>query len=523
MTRKILSGIVLLIIVACAPRYFRSNYNTANELLYSEAQTGHLYMKAHFRNGDIGIFYGQWEVDTTKDELRGRGELYDFNRKKINHGALAFSLDSIMLFETNKSLTGSESTRIGAVTLLVVTEVLIAAYCALNPKACFGSCPTFYFNPNDNFHYADAEGFSSAVSPTLEYTDIDALPPQIIRDKKLSLSMKNEAQETHCIDELKLLAFPIKAAERVYQTPADEFYSCRTLPLKNANAAEGDITALLKQEDYTERFSKADEKNLNSKEEIILDFENPGTTENIGLVLHFRQTLMSTYFFYNAIGYMGNEASERLAEFERKAETKQKLEGGIKKALGGIKVYCWNTQRNTWEFCDETYETGPIALNKQLLRLRSNGSNCKLKLELNKGLWRIDYVALALIDKAVTPAEIKPVKVWNKGRPDTAAQRQLSGAGEYLISMPGNHYTIDFELPETGRYELFLSSKGYYLEWLRQNWMKDKNTYRLWQMLYAPAQYLKAVAKDFKQYESTMEQEFWNSKIDTKTHSYYEN
>jgi len=41
-------------------------------------------------------------------------------------------------------------------------------------------------------------------------------------------------------------------------------------------------------------------------------------------------------------------------------------------------------------------------------------------------------------------------------------------------------------------------------------------------MIYMPKKYLKDEAKNFKEYEKTMEQEFWNSKIDTKTFSYYE-
>jgi hypothetical protein len=65
-------------------------------------------------------------------------------------------------------------------------------------------------------------------------------------------------------------------------------------------------------------------------------------------------------------------------------------------------------------------------------------------------------------------------------------------------------------------------SKGYYLEWMRQHWLKDKNLIKLQQMVNNPYKFLKQEAKNYKQYETTMEQEFWNSKIDTKKYSYYE-
>ena len=89
--------------------------------------------------------------------------------------------------------------------------------------------------------------------------------------------------------------------------------------------------------------------------------------------------------------------------------------------------------------------------------------------------------------------------------------------------MPGSEYSLGFLLPQANtEYELFLYSKGYYLEWMRQKWIKDKDLLKLRQMVYNPKKYLKEEAENFKKYETTMEEVFWNSKIDTKTFSYYE-
>jgi hypothetical protein len=89
--------------------------------------------------------------------------------------------------------------------------------------------------------------------------------------------------------------------------------------------------------------------------------------------------------------------------------------------------------------------------------------------------------------------------------------------------MPGCEYRFSFTLPdENADYELFLYSKGYYLEWMRAHWIGDKDLMKLRQMVYKPHKYLLEEAKNYKRYETTMEQEFWNSRIDTKTFSYYE-
>ncbi|MEI6750579.1 MAG: hypothetical protein WCM93_15590, partial [Bacteroidota bacterium] len=139
-------------------------------------------------------------------------------------------------------------------------------------------------------------------------------------------------------------------------------------------------------------------------------------------------------------------------------------------------------------------------------------------------LWRIDYLALTNIKEKIEPFEISPCSILNKGKVDNTALTAINNPDKYLISMPGSEYKFNFVLPDKNcDYELFLYSKGYYLEWMRKHWIKDQDLMKLKQMVYNPRGYLKEEAKDYKRYESTMEQDFWNSKIDTKTFSYYEN
>ena len=136
----------------------------------------------------------------------------------------------------------------------------------------------------------------------------------------------------------------------------------------------------------------------------------------------------------------------------------------------------------------------------------------------------MDYVALTNILKKVTPLEIEASAIYNKGKLDQAAFNDLKSNKKRLISMPGSEYKFNFILPkENTEYDLFLYSKGYYLEWMRDHWIKDKDLFKLYQMVNTPKKYLKDEAKNYKKYETNMEQEFWNSKIDTKAFSFYEN
>ncbi len=529
--RRVLLPAVLLMFcfafMACSPSfYFRSNYSDVNTLLHEPANLKTKpFLKAHLKNGDVCILRDTWSVDSAKNYIVGFGTRFDFNRNKMFEGQIVIGLDSVAIFETNKKLTGTEDKRIQALSILAGVDVLIGAICLTNPKACFGSCPTFYINEKDDFHYADAEGFSNAIAPSMEYADIDALNNLPLTENTFSLTMKNEALETHCLKDVKLLAYPRGAGERVYQSPKNEFYLCGMVHnLISASASEGDVSRTLREQDRQEWFSLADGDNLSSKEEVFLTFNNIYGADKQGLILNFRQTLMTTYFIYNAMGYMGDELGDMFALLEKESTINDKLKNGIRKELGDIDVYSYDESLGKWIFQGGYYETGPIAINRQILPLSSiSGNIVKLKLVLNKGLWRIDYAALTNIKEKVTPVEISPSNILNKGVEDESALRNLSAKDSRLISMPGSEYKFNFQLPQSGKdYELFLYSKGYYLEWMRAHWLKDKNLWKLRQMIEYPSEYLSDEAKEYKMYESYMEHEFWGSRIDTKAFSYEE-
>lgn len=522
-----ISVIAIMTIYACETHYFRSNYQDTNTLLHAtENLQTKPFLKAHLKNGDICILKDSWQIDTLQNLVSGVGSRFDFNRLKAFEGEISIPIDSVAVFETNKKLTSPESSRIAALGIVSGLDIILGIYCLTNPKACFGSCPTFYVNEEDDFHYADAEGFSNAIVPSMEYFDIDALNLQTFSSNSFSITMKNEALETHCVKDVKLLAYPIRQDERVFQSPTNNFYLCENnYPLSQAKAREGDITGLLKSKDQQERFSFSDENNLHSKEEIYLSFEDVKHTSDLGLVLNFRQTLMTTYLFYSAMGYMGDEVGDIFSLLETNAELKASF-GATTELLGGIDVSVWNEQLGNWELQNGFNETGPIAINKQFLPLKGTPSNSeiRIKLVLNKGLWRIDFASLTNIKETVVPLVISPESILNKGKLDNLALREIADPDKYLTSMPGSEYKFNFVLPDPdNQYELFVYSKGYYLEWMREHWIKDKDLKKLRQMVFNPATFLAEEASDFKLYESEMEHQFWNSKIDTKTFSYFEN
>jgi hypothetical protein len=511
---------VLIIMQSCNVKNFRANYTDLKSLKYdSDHSSKKMYLKAHMINLDLYIFKDKWEIDTLENVIVGEAVKYNYNRKIVDEGVLKVNIDSVAIFETNKKINHSEIPRLAALTIFAGVNAYVAYYCYNYPKACYGSCPTFYVGDSENVHYADAEGFSKAIVPSMEYVDIDALNNGLIQDREFEILMKNEALETHCVKEVKLLAYPRKEGERVYHDAQNEFYLCKNVhPIKSATSEEGNITDLLANEDKKERYSLSDEKNLKSKEEIILTFYDIDQINDLGFILSFRQSLMTTYLFYSTMGYMGDRVGDSFAKLELDSNLRVKFDKAVK-LLGGIDVYVWDNRQNKWVFQGEFWEAGPIAVNKQILPIKgidTEQKDIKIKLELNKGLWRIDYVALTNIVKKVEPLVFNPVRIETNGSTDNKSLNNILDENKYLFSMPGDAYRFTFDLEKSGDYELFLHSKGYYLEWMRTQWLTDKNFYKLRQTVDNPQRYYKTEAKRFKVYEKHMEHEFWNSKVNHK-------
>jgi len=174
----------------------------------------------------------------------------------------------------------------------------------------------------------------------MEYADIDALGTLIINDNRFKITMKNEALETHCVNNIELLAYPIEAGQRVYQSNNDEFFLCENVIIASkAIGEEGDILSLINTNDRVEWFSLADENNLSSKETIYLEYDNVGDVDNLGLIINFRQTLMTTYFIYSAMGYMGKQVGDVFAKIENDKQLNQDIINGIPKELGDIDIW----------------------------------------------------------------------------------------------------------------------------------------------------------------------------------------
>jgi hypothetical protein len=104
---------------------------------------------------------------------------------------------------------------------------------------------------------------------------------------------------------------------------------------------------------------------------------------------------------------------------------------------------------------------------------------------------------------------LQPARVLNNGTVDEQALAALRDSARTLVTFPGDEYALVYQLPpDFERYELFLEPRGYYMEWMRDEWNPRLAT----ELLRDPATALRRLAPAYKRVEASMERLFWNSR-----------
>ncbi|MGD1047349.1 MAG: hypothetical protein ABR899_01195 [Candidatus Krumholzibacteriaceae bacterium] len=464
------------------------------------------YMKVHMHSGNVYVLE-KWSTDETRQLIEGNGTLYSPERDILHEGRFRIGVDSVAIFETNVLRTSMAGR---ALTVFMGITAAVTIACLTNPKACFGSCPTFYVHDGNDARLV-AEGFSASIAPRLEATDVDDVRRTAAGGEDFSIEMRNEALETHVVRFVNVLAAPRPHGGRVFADRAGRFWeSSAVVPPSSATGPEGDCLALLVNLDDRERYSKADSTYLGAKETVEMEFDRvPG--DPCGLVIGCRQTLLSTYLLYQTYAYMGKQAGYWLAQIER--GNLMQAQNPIQKMLGGIEVMTQDSS-GAWTVAGGIGEYGPLATDVHLVPLgRLPGAHARVRLIMTKGNWRIDYAALAVLSGTVEAVRVQPYAALKDGRLDDAALALLCDPGKALTTLPGDAYTLKYHLPDTSvDYQLFLESRGYYLEWIRSEWIEEENPSLLAEMFLSPRSALTRLAPEFKKAESGMEDSFWRSR-----------
>ncbi len=468
------------------------------------------FLKCHTFDGAVVVFE-DWQLDKATQMLTGRGIHYDLDRNPVSKGKIRVAYTDIVLLETNDPQSVAE-THLAVLGVVTGASLITTAVCLSNPKACFGSCPTFYVDDGTGLSL-QAEGFSSSVARALEKTDVDPLYGAApATGEQLEILMTNDALETHAVRGVSVLSVPRPDGNRVYRAPDGYYPARKELSAISCRSQTGECRHLLAAMDEEEYQSSADARNLATKETIELRF--PAVDGTRGLIVGGRNSLMNTFLFYQTLAYMGIAADDWLIQLESGGAEERRLLDQWDALLSKVVVSVL-TQNRGWVEAGAFDELGPIAKEIQLIHLPPDLAEgpVRIRLLLTRGYWKLDFAALAQLGPPLQATRHPVQLVRREGRADPDALAALTDPERHLMTYPGDAYTLVFKAPE-GEVELFLESTGFYYEWIREQWLSEQDGDLAAQTLLEPEEALRRLAPVYKKIEADMEAVFWNSRFE---------
>ena len=470
----ILAGIVIYVF-SCFPNK-TAVYDERPQLLADTLINAPV--KIYFADASQIAFPNGFEI---KDRIvAGRGSR--FTLKGVSEPTLEhhIPLDDISAM-TYYQLKSSGASALGSMImgLYGVTLAPLSVYCLLCPKCCFGSCPTVYVD-----NTLRAELFSYSISQYFQEKDLDRIYSPAEEQTEIKIHVANEAMETHYINYLQPLQ--VIHPKDSHALPDQDQNVVVLQNLNEVSAAQNstgqDIRHLLRKSDNkTFRSDSLFELRLESDELqdwITLEVPVEAEQQEVYLALRLRNTLLTTILFYDLV--MESQGVFAL-EWMNRMQTDYLyacLFSEIYQKYAGLRIYV--LEDGQWSYKTRVGDVGPIAWKDMAIRvpIKNAGESVKIKLEFfpdNLMIDKLNWSSEIIPEDSLQVISCPLLSIQNSdGTLLTDLDLLLSDQDEdFLITYPGQSYHFTYQIKSAAGLQssVFLSSQGYYIEWLRGNWI----------------------------------------------------
>ena len=429
-------------------------------------------VKAHLVDGSTVVFDSGATVDSAR--VRGSGRRFDLTLRDSST-VTSVPLDSIVGMEAFEQSTA------GVTSLLV--SVLATAGTGLAAiglaVAIFGSCPTFYAD-SAGTAVLQAEGFSYSIAPIFESRDVDRLRIRQAPDGSVRLEVRNEALETHYLNQLELLEVTHAAGETALVDELNRLVvvADQRLLTRATDRRGHDVARALTAEDgnvYRTDARTMDLARLTDLDDWIeLTAPAPPGADSVAIVLRLRNSLLNTTLLYDVM--LGDPGARSLDWVGK----------DLRQVGPALAVAQWYQQRmgmnvavsdgRQYHVVAHLRDTGPIAWKDVaiVVPVVTPGS-VRVRLTFPMDNWRVDRVAVASRFRRVSPVVIALAEVREGTTLNPTALASMRAAdSRYLRTSPGQRFTAVFRpaASPAGERTYFLAAQGYYMEWMRPHWLR---------------------------------------------------
>jgi hypothetical protein len=425
--------------------------------------------KVHMLDGSV-VVYNSLRMD--HDTLYGHGVRYDLLRKD-SVGVETVPLESVVGVEHY-----DKHSNLG--TGLAATPIILAGGVFLF-KAIFGSCPTIYTFDGAGYTL-EAEAFSYSIARAMEGRDLDRLDLGRPVDGEYRLMVTNEALETHYINSLSLTTVdhPV-GCEALPSDNGGIILFGRPNPLARATSRDGrDVSRLLASRDsgWYETDTALVRRLADTLVRDWIDIAVPVPTNarTACLAFKFRNTLLNTVWLYDvALKQQGLGALDWLAMDRMDIFSALRLRHWYSRNFG---LHIQSPSGRGFREIARIRDTGPIAWHQVAVQLPlKDRDTLRLRLDFLPDNWTIDWVGVSFEN----PGNPETRTVYCD-RVEAGDGTVVSGASElfkaddrrYFITGPSDCYHLFFKpepVPAGSERDWFVRTGGYYIEWLRRDWL----------------------------------------------------
>ena len=477
---------------------------------------------ARIHTFDGSVYLARKGFTIRNDTISGSAQKYDLTRLSDSEREWQIPIDSVAGVEYFAvEMPGLREVG-NAVSATTFTVYSLAGSLVLL-KALFGSCPTFYTYDGEA-PVLEAEGFSYSIGKYFEAGDLDRLHVDPSSGAPLRLDIRNEALETHYINQVEVRYLDHPSGTEAY--PGVEPGTVHTLkprpPVSAVSMSGRNVLGAVIRRDAESH--ESDEETTSgllpkgTRDYIECEFENPTGSSTLTLALRGRNTLQNTVLLYDVM--MRNQGSLVLDWISKVNEN----------PLYSWRLYRWYKEHSgiqvfvehdgEFELAERISDTGPIAWKETAVQIPVDPGKktVRVRFAFLPESWAIDWIGYD--DQRYDVSELTgfaPAAATNNRETDNRSIVRLLGKDDddYLPTYPGTIVHLTFEAPAArnpGARTFFVWSKGYYIEWVRGEWLKARDDVIVFDIR-DPQKISRDLADFWRQKRSAIKEQFYVQKI----------
>lgn len=441
--------------------------------------------KVVLQDASVALFPKGFNV--ADDTIYGLGDLYRLTGSHLSTDFLKIPLtdvSAVTKYDTKSSPGAIAASFLHGVVGTGMTALSI--YCLLCPKCCFGSCPTLYTYDGTKYTL-EAELFSHCISRQLEDEDIDFLTEQGPDDGMYRIRMTNEALETHYVNRLSVFAAFHPRGTTILPTADRGIVAVGSIlePKQVVGRSGLDVSRLVKSADTL--CYRSDENAIlgmagsGPSDWLDVTLEVPPGVRSVNLVVRLRNTLLSTELLYNVVlASQGLGAIAWTDRMDRDSAYAAQFRD-VYRAFSGVAVKI--LRNGAWIQKGTIADVGPLAWKTVVVNLpvETSGEQ-RVRLQFVPDNFMIDMIAFDPCPESDQPLLVREIHPSEVRDNSGSARNDITPLIEedddkYLITNPGESYRFAYPVAKEAGLEatIFVRSKGYYTEWIRGAWVRDRH------------------------------------------------